>query len=545
MTSDTARPPTIDVGELKIVKELGDGGQGTVYLVEPRPPADPAPVAFKRYKPLVMGSFDAATLAQLVLLLAGQDEGSRQWLSDRSAWPTTMVTDKDQPVGFLMQMAPPRFYKVLTLLSSGEPQLLGMEFLLNSTDYLTRCGIFLSDRHRVGLLRELASVLALLHEHGVAVGDLSPKNLVVSLEPEPRCFLLDCDAVRVRGQSVLAQADTPDWEIPAGEERATPATDVYKLALLTMRLFANDQSVRDVNAMPATFPELTALVRASLVEDPSQRPGLGSWIDALDRAMPVASSKTQSVPVASPYAPGAGTALNGPSLTFPAGAGSRGSSGRRTGLIVGGIIAVIAVILGIAVLSQGHSSANAGGATPTYTYTPPVNTTATVTTDDPTSPPTDPPTTATDDAAGQASALNDLLSRSETDRQNLTTVLNNIGQCQDLPNAQSAIQSVISGRTGELASAKALAVDALDNGHMMQVVLVSALTHSLAADKDYLNWAADVDNSGCTHGSLNDSHKRAGDQESRTATVLKRDFVNDWNPVAQQNNFPAQDQGDI
>ena len=82
------------------------------------------------------------------------------------------------------------------------------------------------------------------HRHGVAVGDLSPKNLLFSLGPPVKVYFVDCDGMRL-GRSVLPQVETPDSavrDVNRTEELATPASDSYKLALLTLRLFAGDQS---------------------------------------------------------------------------------------------------------------------------------------------------------------------------------------------------------------------------------------------------------------------------------------------------------------
>ena len=93
---------------------------------------------------------------------------------------------------------------------------------------------------------------------GIAVGDVSPKNLLFTLAPRPECFLIDSDAMRLRGASVLPQAETPDWQVPPGEERGTAASDVYKLGLLAVRLFARDQTTAD----PATIACRACLTHA-------------------------------------------------------------------------------------------------------------------------------------------------------------------------------------------------------------------------------------------------------------------------------------------
>jgi eukaryotic-like serine/threonine-protein kinase len=51
--------------------------------------------------------------------------------------------------------------------------------------------------------------------------------------------------MRVNGASVLPQVETPEWEVPAGEELATVQSDTYKLGLLTLRLLTGDQHTKN------------------------------------------------------------------------------------------------------------------------------------------------------------------------------------------------------------------------------------------------------------------------------------------------------------
>ena len=77
------------------------------------------------------------------------------------------------------------------------------QHLLNHRSVLEARGIDLDDAQRYSLLREVASALAFLHKHGVCVGDISPKNLLFSLDPAAAVYFLDCDAMRINGISAL------------------------------------------------------------------------------------------------------------------------------------------------------------------------------------------------------------------------------------------------------------------------------------------------------------------------------------------------------
>jgi hypothetical protein len=173
-------------------------------------------------------------------------------------------------------------------------------FLLNPDSYVTSAGMVVSERHRLELLGSLAMTLSRLHVLGVAVGDLSPKNLLSSLAPSPGCFLLDCDAVQLGGETVVKQVETPDWEAPAREPLATTATDGYKFGLLAIRLFARDQSSRDKAPLAAVSPELGRLAGLSQHPSPSQRPQPSAWIAALDIAASTASARAAQPTTSSP-----------------------------------------------------------------------------------------------------------------------------------------------------------------------------------------------------------------------------------------------------
>ena len=123
---------------------------------------------------------------------------------------------------------------------------------------MTARGITITDTQRYQLLREVAKALAFLHRIGVCVGDISPKNLLFSLHPRPAVYFIDCDAMRVNGLTALPQLETPEWEVPTGEELATIHSDTHKLGLLALRLLAGDQHTKDVQQVPSTTPKLAA-----------------------------------------------------------------------------------------------------------------------------------------------------------------------------------------------------------------------------------------------------------------------------------------------
>ncbi|AVT28295.1 hypothetical protein C6361_00910 [Plantactinospora sp. BC1] len=277
----------VEVDALTVVGELGSGGQGRVRLVE-APGIFPGRLAFKEYDPGTIASVRADVLDRLVALRASAGDDLRTLLAERAAWPLAAVRRGAQLRGFLMPPAPPEYTVTLTLPGDGRPRPLAMEFLLNPIEYMAKVGLRVSERDRVGLLREFARMLAVLHGDRIVVGDLSPKNVLVTVDP-PRCFLLDCDAVCVDGDSVAPQVETPDWRLPEGEALGTEAGDRYKFGLLVLRLLLSDQAARDPAELTAArklFADVADLAARSRRE-PDARPDWPEWTAAFDAVLPL------------------------------------------------------------------------------------------------------------------------------------------------------------------------------------------------------------------------------------------------------------------
>jgi DNA-binding helix-hairpin-helix protein with protein kinase domain len=212
--------PRIPHSDLRIRAVLGAGGQATVHLVELA--AGPGellgrPLAYKEYRPEALPELNTPALDALIALPHKEDAQERGWLTARAAWPLAEVTRDGAVCGLLMAPAPDEF-------SAGQ-RVQGLEFLLNPPEYLARIGLAVTEQQRLRLLDHLVGTIGWLHARGAAVGDLSPKNILVSLAPEPRTFLIDCDGVCLRGATVQPQMDTPDWALPPGEPPGTVAGD--------------------------------------------------------------------------------------------------------------------------------------------------------------------------------------------------------------------------------------------------------------------------------------------------------------------------------
>jgi hypothetical protein len=360
--------PRIDISNLVLGSELGGGGQGKVTEVNGLMINGQWPAALKIYTPGASNP-DTAVLERIVGFPRQLSPGDSSWLHEHTAWPAMIAEDSGTVRGFLMRTVPDAYYFGFHTRTRGTRRhLADVAFLLNTDQYVRSSGLAVSDRDRLSLLTSLAQALTRLHSLDVVVGDLSPKNLLFSLAPSPGCFIIDCDAMRVRGETVLAQIQTPDWEVPGGELSATPASDAYKFGLLAIRLFARDQSSSDPAAIGMISPEMGRLAAAVLHDDPSGRPAPQDWIPALTAALatvpaaaatPATPSPSISVPIpmvtsaAFPHAqapPRRPTPAPAPARPAP----RRGSVTRLLAFAGLGLLALIAVIIGL------NASSNSG-----------------------------------------------------------------------------------------------------------------------------------------------------------------------------------------
>jgi hypothetical protein len=273
----------IDVEHLGALTEIGRGGQGRVFAV-----AD-SRIVYKEYSAATLPEVNVEALKAAVALITDLGPRTAQDLYARTAWPMATVEREGKLIGFLMRAVPDAYRIQLTLPTGQVSRPAGVQYLLNTDEYLEERGLRFTDRMRLELLRDTAETLDRLHGLGIAVGDLSPNNLLFSLVSRPRCLFIDCDGMRIRGTSIMPQSETTDWDVGgvSDEELATPASDTYKFALLAIRLFAGDQQSRNPNALATSDPKLAELAAASLSRDPGRRPPLSEWVATLDAALGV------------------------------------------------------------------------------------------------------------------------------------------------------------------------------------------------------------------------------------------------------------------
>lgn len=366
-----------DRATLTLGQRLGQGGQGTVHEVLNRKINGQWDVAFKEYDPDVLRHLDIAALTAMTDLIGRLPGWDAAWLCDKTAWPAELVEAEGAVTGFLMRSVPHRFSFDLRTLSGTVRKLTTMEFLLNDDAYVGQIGLQVSERDRLLVLADLADTLARLHSMDIVVGDLSPKNLLFTTGASPECFLIDCDAMRLGGAEALPQVETPDWQIPADEQKGTPESDAYKFALLAVRVFARDQASTDLARLAAISPALADLAAAGLHQPPSLRPDPRQWAARLREVAPSASTTPTVAPPpplrpVPPLPPPAGPSQNR-SLKIGLGVGAAG----LLALVFALVFVVVAVTSLVKTKTSGGSSSDVSSSStpyaldqPSYTYTP-------------------------------------------------------------------------------------------------------------------------------------------------------------------------------
>lgn len=141
-------------------------------------------------------------------------------------WPIDVVETNGSPAGILLPRATQEFFRDARKLRT-------LEFL-----YLYRTDP--PDTYqRVCVLLAVLKAFAVLANKKLIHGDVAPKNIVWSISPSPRVFVLDVDGVHREGGPYSDHVVTPDWEDPRVVSSTIVGHDLssdwYALALLVLR----------------------------------------------------------------------------------------------------------------------------------------------------------------------------------------------------------------------------------------------------------------------------------------------------------------------
>ncbi len=318
-----------DRSRLGTLTKVAQGGQGVVYQAPNGRTKFSASIVYKEYKAPTLAEIDFVALGAMSALVEDSlTLEDAELLISLAAWPCAIVKTSGTPTGFVMPAIPDQFVLPITTVKGVEHVPAEFQHLLNEPDFIAARGISLDTAQRCALLREVASALTFLHQHGICVGDLSPKNLLFSLNPDAAVYFVDCDTMRINGVSALPQVETPGWEVPDDEELATVYSDTYKLGLLGLRLLAGDQDTKDPQQLPPSTPNvLRRLITDTLNGSPPSRPLPQAWAYLLEEIARAEAPSGAAVPPREIPVRVAGTSSPSPRPTLR----SRPSDQKRTG----------------------------------------------------------------------------------------------------------------------------------------------------------------------------------------------------------------------
>jgi len=297
----------IPYAELVLSAKIGAGAQGAIYRAQPNP-------SFGLSFPLIYKEFSAKTvvaglsLEHLAAFRSQLDERDRAVIDERTVWPAAVVEKAGRVCGYVMQEIPAPFMQTILTTSGSEPIPREVQHLFVADDLARKnIGEIPKRTERLALARETAFIFGFLHKRELIFGDFSYKNAVYTLRPRPMVMLLDCDAVRRRGQgSAVPQLNSPGWGAPEKGPQ-TIESDRYKLGLFVLRCLTpgvNAQNRDPEKAAKVLDAEGLGLLRRALGADPEARPSGKQWVEYLDAR--IASSggvRVRTAPAAAPAPP--------------------------------------------------------------------------------------------------------------------------------------------------------------------------------------------------------------------------------------------------
>jgi len=240
---DASRAPAVNerVGAFRVLRLLGEGGMGVVYLAEQDKPR--REVALKIIRPDVASPAALRRFEQESELLARlQHRGIAQ------------------------------------VLAAGSVAVLGRERSYFALEYvdgppLTRFARDLDPRARVELLRSVCEAVQHAHERGVVHRDLKPSNILVDATGQPK--VLDFGIARAIGEDARTTLCTRTGELLGtlaymapeqldGSGEADARTDVYALGVIAYELLSGE--------LPLDVRGLTLAAAARVVLEDEPRP---------------------------------------------------------------------------------------------------------------------------------------------------------------------------------------------------------------------------------------------------------------------------------
>ena len=201
------------------------------------------------------------------------------------------------------------------------------------------------------------------------------------------------------------------------------------------------------------------------------------------------------------------------------GPGGSGPGRRRTPLLIGAAVVVVAAVGLYLGLSGGSSGSGAGpkATAPTATATHASNETA----------------------QQQASAVWSLVQKSETLRRDINAEVGALDECSNVSSLSSEISDTAAQRKAQADQVATLDVSKISNGATLVADLQAAWSASAQSDDDYAKVASDVAGD-CTKSAVRgDSNISAANQDSSEASSYKSKAADLWNQTMPDYGQPT------
>ena len=345
-----------EVGGCKLIRKIGEGGMGEVYLGE---------------------QIRVGNRAVAVKIVRAEEEGDSEQIAD-------IARRFQSEAALLGTFKHPNILPVYTADVQGDLLYLVMEYapdgsLADAIKGRTQHTLTLpaSPAFVADLIGQVAAALQYTHDQGVVHRDVKPGNVLLQLEPNGHWHALLADFGIARGSDGSSHRTQVSGTLAymAPEQftgKFSPASDQYALAVMTYQLltghtpfegdiatlthghmYGTPPSVRSYNAaLPAT---VDGVLNRALAKDPAQRyPTVTEYGKALQVALAQKSAAGDAVapPLPNP-APAGGRVSQGPAPQWPGAKSPRERQPSQPGLKRVWLALLAAVVLLIGIVGVG------------------------------------------------------------------------------------------------------------------------------------------------------------------------------------------------
>lgn len=279
----------IKKGQLGALMPIGRGGTGEVYKTGIQINKYKGPFLYKEYNKRILPRIDLSVLDSMVRYIEQLSIPDSSSLLSICSWPLAIVLEdySNQPIGFLMQAAPDCFKN--SNFSKKVKDYKGFQQLFREDSLYeldTGCARLLYAERELVISR-VALSLAELHKRNIAVGDISPNNILVAMFPDYIVYLIDTDSMCFQGKSIFRNElnETSNWQITTfypNEPSGTSCSDCLKLGLMASRILLKSH-LANGDVLPQEASDLMKdLIHRSLNNPSQSRPNIFEWTQALE-----------------------------------------------------------------------------------------------------------------------------------------------------------------------------------------------------------------------------------------------------------------------